>query len=1639
MDRDRKGKVITFYSYKGGTGRSMVLANVAWILASGGKQVLVIDWDLEAPGLHRYFAPFLPDPELTSTDGLIEFVRAYEDKAMTREGPREESPEKWYEPFANILRYAISLENYTFPEGGGIDLVPAGRQGPLYAPHVNSFNWQNFYERLGGGAFLELVRRRMAAEYDYILIDSRTGVSDTSGICTVQMPDILAVCFTANNQGIQGAAAVAASVRKQWGAAEPPPERPLRIFPVLCRIDPFEKHKLELRQEYAREEFGLFLDHLSGQQRAGYWGAVEIPYVPYYAYEEILAAFGDRPRRETTLLACLERLTGYLTDGEVNQLREPPTESQRRSFLAWYERAGRDAGASTEAPDVDFDVYLAYRPKDAESAEWLAGQLQGAGLKPWLEQSQVGVGEDRRRAAGDGLQRSASCAVVIGPKGAGERFDEELVRAISRRAGEDRRFRCIPVLLPGAKAAQTPEPLKDYLGVGFSSREDAEALRRLVAGVRGFPPEPTVRPGECPFRGAEYFDVEHAPLFHGREALVEEFFARVPGRREERSVGSRASKRTRLVAISGPSGGGATSFVRAGIVAALARRPADSGGQWSPVILRPGPNPLESLAVALAAAPEISRDPARVRELVRAMGEDRKALHLTLRLALDSFPPERAVLLVVDQFEEVFTACGDAAQRKSFIENLVYAADTVEGRAVLVLACAPGYAEEMQQYPDLAAAVRANSLDLPPLTEEQLRQVIEEPVRLAVERVGTGLADRLIADAKGQPAALALVEQTLAELWGQRAGGVLSLRGYHSLGGLAGVALRSAGAFFKELSWPEREICRRVFRRFSALRGAENVELERVLLVDFGYQSVLDADVPALLRRLARARLLVISAEDSDLRVAAARVGHTALLQDWSWRDDSPPSQADSRLQAALAVAALAWREKGSRDYELLSGTELTRSGSWADEHPGELNRLESEFLKKSTERGESARQRASRTRTSLISAALVIAVIAAPYVGWYNSHSRNETTTAELSDRTRELEKSNTALTENTVQLQDARKNLEDATAKGAKLEGSLQQAQTLLKQKEVDLQSATKKKSELEDQLAESRSQLGQAKISELAATSLFESTPRRRLDLSVAAAQQIAKAPTTSALVEESLRKALDSSGSFRVLTEEGDGLLDALSAICPFRVVTAIPDQGAKFWDLGEKNFAADPLILPLLGDRITAVALSDDGSRAVLGLGSGSARAYDTASAEQLKDFSGDGKPVRRIQVSPDGHWMIASSEALGGRQARARNRGAPAGAARSLPEEWWGSAGGQWLAYGGMAGALVDEVKSIPPPAGPRVYDLSHPDAGPWLVPEGKEFADSFNLGRGGGLAAIGAEGVLLWWLDHATKSGSKVLQKPTQTLTGVRRLTGRPLFSPGGRWLAAAADDGGFGLWDLRSQGGNVEPTLVGLRPGGNPAKQSAPVGKSKQDSAPARNREAPEANGRPEMAFSPDGSWFAAGAGSDGSVRLWDLGKPQQEPTLTLTLDGVSICSFTFSRDGKQMVTGAKDGTVRCWTLADKSNKLKSILLGVGDDEVTTLAAGPDDRLAAGTRRGAIYLWKLNSASVPASRVTLESGDGYPVTAAVFSASGQWLVTSGSDVVRWTVGEDALLALAAARLKALSGPEPRNSPPPATVPPRP
>lgn len=381
MSEDRGGSVITFYSYKGGTGRSMALANVAWILAANGNRVLVADWDLESPGLHRFFKPYLREEELRGTGGVIDLIREYEDANMPE--PPADRPDNWLEEYAKV-RYPFTI-NWTFGGGGSLDFLSAGRQNDHYAVTVSALDWENFYNRLQGAKFFDALRADMKRRWDYVLIDSRTGLSDVADICTLHLPDILVDCFTLSDQGIEGAARVARSIRKLRAKEKRQP----RILPVPMRVDQAEKEKAEAGRALAVRSFEDLPSGMSESDRRKYWSEVEVPYRAFYAYEETLAVFGDPPGSRTSLLAAYETLTEYITDGKHTSL-PPMDERLRIREKGRYER---------RYPDMpDDEIILRYAPEDQVWAEWIERQLMAVGARVRGSKAEGERGEERRAA-----------------------------------------------------------------------------------------------------------------------------------------------------------------------------------------------------------------------------------------------------------------------------------------------------------------------------------------------------------------------------------------------------------------------------------------------------------------------------------------------------------------------------------------------------------------------------------------------------------------------------------------------------------------------------------------------------------------------------------------------------------------------------------------------------------------------------------------------------------------------------------------------------------------------------------------------------------------------------------------------------------------------------------------------------------------------------------------------------------------------------------------------------------------------------------------------------------------------------------------------------------------------------------------
>jgi cellulose biosynthesis protein BcsQ/tetratricopeptide (TPR) repeat protein len=448
------GQIITFYSYKGGTGRTMALANVAWIIASSGKRVLVVDWDLESPGLHKFFHPFLEESTVSATPGVIEIINDYAHAALDL-APR---PDDWYRDFACVDRHAVSLD-WEFPGEGKLDFLSAGRQNRDYSAAVVSLDWDDFYERLGGGRFFRALRDDMKQNYDYVLIDSRTGLSDVADICTIELPDLLAVCFTLSNQSIEGAANVARQISNRYR------DRNIRVLPVPMRIEDGEKEKLDIGRSTARRRFEGFPQGLTQTDSLAYWTSVEVPYKPFYAFEETLATFGDEPGSPASLLAAFERITTAVTSGEVTAMRPIP-EEMRLQYKELFAR--RSPAALTQ-------VYLSYAPEDRMWADWIEAVLARAGFRvtPRSTVSKVTVDLETEEsfAASPRVIAVLSSAYTSAPQA------RSLWRALSAADAAGIRRQIVPVRVSDARIA---EPFSEYTPVDFARADAMQATSRLL-------------------------------------------------------------------------------------------------------------------------------------------------------------------------------------------------------------------------------------------------------------------------------------------------------------------------------------------------------------------------------------------------------------------------------------------------------------------------------------------------------------------------------------------------------------------------------------------------------------------------------------------------------------------------------------------------------------------------------------------------------------------------------------------------------------------------------------------------------------------------------------------------------------------------------------------------------------------------------------------------------------------------------------------------------------------------------------------------------------------------------------------------------------------------------------------------------
>lgn len=449
------GTVVTFYSYKGGVGRSFALSNVACILSRWGFRVLCVDWDLDAPGLSYYFSEYLDGEPSEGVAGMVDRFAAEKDA-----DPRD---------FVRPVR---------LPDlRGRLDLLPAGPETPRYVSVVQGFDWASLYRKDNFGSFLERVKERWTSEYDFVLVDSRTGITDVGMICTAQLPDLLVTMFTASRQSVEGT--VKAVTRAEEARDGLPYDvARLQVLPVPARFDDTEEHdrSVEWRSTFATRLARMFSSWLPVRMPVrDLLNHVTIPYVSFWSFGERLAALGESrpgPRDISFALQTIAALVAHRLD-RVELLGE-----SRDAYVSAAARAGDRARRGNR---YDFDVFLGCGPVDEDDASRMTVALRDEGLRVYEpDDSQF----DWTSQLDARLSRSGSLVLLVGarPSERLQVYAERFLRQ-SLDDGSDRVL--IPVLLPGRHTENLPRFLSRHQYVECDTYEDLpRAAHQVAASVR---------------------------------------------------------------------------------------------------------------------------------------------------------------------------------------------------------------------------------------------------------------------------------------------------------------------------------------------------------------------------------------------------------------------------------------------------------------------------------------------------------------------------------------------------------------------------------------------------------------------------------------------------------------------------------------------------------------------------------------------------------------------------------------------------------------------------------------------------------------------------------------------------------------------------------------------------------------------------------------------------------------------------------------------------------------------------------------------------------------------------------------------------------------------------------------------------
>ncbi|BDA67802.1 WD-40 repeat-containing protein [Calothrix sp. PCC 7716] len=424
--------------------------------------------------------------------------------------------------------------------------------------------------------------------------------------------------------------------------------------------------------------------------------------------------------------------------------------------------------------------------------------------------------------------------------------------------------------------------------------------------------------GSNPYKGLLAFQESDSDRYFGREEQIEKLWNLFRALHENTT---QPEAPLRLLPILGPSGSGKSSLARAGLIPELAVRPIPGKSQARVAVLVPGSHPVEALATVLARMATLDPIPAlKTKEFERLLKEASGNSYDGLRRIANVLPSISVspLVVLVDQFEEVYSLCKDKEERQIFIDNLIHAASDSAGYVSVIITLRSDFLSETQRHPALNQIIASpNHVIVPAMSEKELRRAITKPAENAGHALDDAVVTLLLKDTYGREGALPLLQFALTRIWEGLKKGVEPVKTLEDIGGVGGALAQEAQRIFDNLNEEEQKIARRVFLGLVQLgEGASDTRRRANVdsLVSYKEQP---ESVKRVIDRFANpgVRLVTVSSEQG---VETAEVTHEALFANWGkmkeWLDSS---RSDIRFGRRLEEAARVWEENGRQSGSL--------------------------------------------------------------------------------------------------------------------------------------------------------------------------------------------------------------------------------------------------------------------------------------------------------------------------------------------------------------------------------------------------------------------------------------------------------------------------------------------------------------------------------------------------------------------------------------------------------------------------------------------------------------------------------------------------------------------------------------------------